>query len=469
MASAARPCASSNVSVKSQETLPAQPTPVVIRGRVRTATLVLLFWLPAGAGDKTQIAWVGDWEEAFEQARKTSRPVMVCINSKDGETANETTAKKIYRDPLFVTLTRKFIMVLVSTRAHSQDGVCPRFGKVTCKQHLDCWKELRANHGERFVIRGSRGAMISPQHAWFRPGGTLLRRKEYFLDKGALLKRMRAVLAATRNPTDPGDDAGGSPEKDAPLNEGDRAELARLGKADKETRRTALANLLATEKTTVHGALIELLRRTRNVELRCSILRALAGAHVVSVRPAAEELLKHKHALVRSFAAVTLEELGSKESIGPLMKRIRSEQDKTARKNMLRALGVVGGAASDKAAARLLLKAVTNEKQKMLRKHAALALRGFRGKATRLVLKRIEQMVLRVKGIEVKKALISVLAFIGEPQTTRPVLEKVLGEMRLDYDRQFVEGAIRALGGKSKGFSTSWLYWEDRNDPARKG
>ena len=104
----------------------------------------------------------------------------------------------------------------------------------------------------------------------------------------------------------------------------------------------------------------------------------------------------------------------------------------------------------------------------MLRKHAALALRGFRGKATRLVLKRIEQMVLRVKGIEVKKALISVLAFIGEPQTTRPVLEKVLGEMRLDYDRQFVEGAIRALGGKSKGFSTSWLYWEDRDDPARK-
>ena len=86
-----------------------------------------------------------------------------------------------------------------------------------------------------------------------------------------------------------------------------------------------------------------------------------------------------------------------------------------------------------------------------------------------MVLKRIEQLVLRVKGIEVKKALISVLAVIGKPKTTRPVLDKILGDMRLDYDRQFVEGAIRALEGKGKGLSTSWLYWEDNVDPARKG
>ncbi len=64
--------------------------------------LVAIPALPGVAGDDTQVGRVGDWEEAFKLPRKTERPVMVCLNSKGGEQANERAARKIYHDPSFV-------------------------------------------------------------------------------------------------------------------------------------------------------------------------------------------------------------------------------------------------------------------------------------------------------------------------------------------------------------------------------
>ena len=70
---------------------------------LRALGLVLLaLAAPARAGDGTQIDWVGDWGDPFRQARQTGKPVMVCINSKDGEQANERAAQRTYQDPWFV-------------------------------------------------------------------------------------------------------------------------------------------------------------------------------------------------------------------------------------------------------------------------------------------------------------------------------------------------------------------------------
>ncbi len=435
---------------------------------MRKSTLLLWLAALAGADDLPQVDWVPSWEKAFEQAKTEGKPVLLCINSKDGEQANEATAKEIYRDPLFVALSRKFVMLLVSTRQHAATGPCPRFGKVTCAEHLQCWRDLTAAHGETFVVPGSGGDMISPQHAWFAPDGRLLRRKEYVLAKDELMERMRATLAEVG--------AGGPPAGEAgPIADKERADLERLKKAtDREARMAALGNLLATEKAAVHEELIALLGATKDTSLKADILRALANAQVAAAGPAAERLLTDGDAQVRSLAAVSLEILADKAAVPTLLKRARAEDDATARKNVCRALGVCGGRAADKAAAKALLDVVGSDKQKMVCKHAALALCGYAGEGAALVRKKLEQAALRTKDPEVRRGIVYALAFVGDAKTTVPVLEKLLEDEHEEWAQNFVRAAISRVGGAkveadAVSESARWLFWEDRQDPARGG
>ena len=393
---------------------------------------------------------------------------MGCINRQDGELAYERAANQIYPAPWFVPLCGRFVMIVVSTLEHAQDGVCPRFGKVTCKQHLDCWTDLKADHGDRFVIPGSRGEMISPQHAWFAPDGTLLQRKEYELTKNELLKRMRSALASVRGEPKPDKNAERRARAYAPLDDRDRAELASLKTGDKLSRWAALGKLLATEKVDVHAALIDLLKSTKDAALKCDILRAFGQARVLDAQAAAEDRLGDEEAEVRSFAAVCLEDLGARDSVRALLKRARTERVAVVRKNLYRALGACGGPEADKAAAKALFKAIAKDSQKIVRKHAALALRGYAGAGAKLVLRRLEQAALRTKDRDVRGAIVYALAYVGNQKTTVRVMEKVLDETREGWARSFVESALKRLKGEKVRFSGSWLFWEDRDDLARK-
>jgi len=445
-----------------------------------------------GTGADRQVAWVADWDRAFAQAKKEDRPVMLCINSKDGESANEKTAKTIYRDPAFVRLSRRFVMVVVSTRTHGTSGRCPRFGRVTCQDHLQCWKALRANFAEQFMASAMSGKMISPQHAWFRPDGTLLRRKEYFLSKADLLGRMHKVLAEVRREAedeeqgsaaggtdgDASGDGAGGPDGDGPidvrkqpLTDAEKAELERVRTADREGRRAALANLLATGKLAAHAALLAFLEESKETGLRCDVLRALGRALVVEAREAIEACLKDRDDLVRSFAAVALEELRLPGSVPALVKRARRERDTQARKNMYRAAGACGGPAADKDAAKALLYALRSDRQNAVKKHAAYALHHFEGeKASRLVLRRLERAALRAHDYGVRGGIVYTLAIIGDEETTLPVLEKIREENENNrWTRRFMDAAIRRLAGEATGFgrTTRFLFREDRDDPAR--
>jgi len=435
---------------------------------VRTLALALLLAVRARAAEP-QIDWALGWDAAFTEAKASHRPVMVCINSKDGEQANETTALTVYRDPLFVAASRRFVMVLVSTREHAGSGPCPRFGKVTCAQHLDCWRDLNANHGE-FVLPGTAGEMISPQHAWFAPDGKLLRRKEYFLGRQELMRLMRRALAETGG-------GGTSAEAAAALSDADRSELARLASAsDKETRTAALGNLLATGKTAANEALLGIVGTTKDPTLKGEIIRALASAQATGVRPVAEKLLSDADPGVRSFAAVALEDLGDAESVPVLAKRARAEDDTLARKNMYRALGACGGASGDKTAAKALLDAALGDKQKLVCRHAALALRAYEGEGAASVRKKVEHAAASTKDPDVRRALVYALAYVGERKTTVAILQKILADEREEWVRAFVRGAIAKLegpapeGGEDKfGDAAAWLFSEDRQDPARSG
>jgi HEAT repeat protein len=158
-----------------------------------------------------------------------------------------------------------------------------------------------------------------------------------------------------------------------------------------------------------------------------------------------------------------------------LLRHGKLERDAWARKNVYRALGACGGPVADKAAARVLLKAMASDKQKMVRKHAALALFGYQtADAATFVRPRLEKAALRTKDTDVRYALVYVLAHLGEAKTSVPVLEKVLDDAREDWARAYVQGAIRklegrrsAIGGDAFSESARWLYCEDRQDPAR--
>jgi HEAT repeat protein len=435
--------------------------------------LLVLLGLPAAAGDpERQVDWVGDWEAAFRQAKETGRPVMVCINSKDLETANEKTARRIYRDPEFVALSRKFVMIVISTIIHKTEGECPRFGKVTCRQHLVCYKELAARHGEQLATAfAAGGEMITPQHVWLRPDGTLMRRKEYWLEKKELLKRMRKVLDDVAKEPE-ADEEAPADDKDAPLNDKDKAELERLAMGDKETRRAALGNLLVNEKTAVYAALVEVLQNSKREDVKCDICRAFGRARILDTRPYVEASLVDKSELVRSFAAVSLEEMAQVASVPELIKRAKSEKDVTARKNMYRALGACGGPAADKDAAKALLKAVRSDKQTSIRKHAAYALRHFTtDEGKKLVVRKLERAALSEKDRGVRAAIVFSLAYIGNVKTTMPVFKRVLAKLKDPVSQGFMRQAMNQLEGQATEFGRAarWIVWEDNADPARRG
>ncbi|MHC4971285.1 MAG: HEAT repeat domain-containing protein [Planctomycetota bacterium] len=440
--------------------------------RARWFFLVLLV-LPVAAEDtERQVDWVGDWDAALKQAKETDRPLMVCINSKDLETANEKTARLIYRDPEFVERSRKFVMVVISTIIHRTSGTCPRFGRVTCAQHLACCKALAARYGEQLATAfAAGGEMITPQHVWLKPDGTLMRRKEYWLEKQEILARMRKVLNDLASAPEPEGDATAD-DKDAPLSEKDKAELHRVDTADKESRRAALGNLLATEKTAAYAALVERLQNSKRVDVRCDICRALGRSQVRDARPYIEACLSDRSELLRSFAAVALEELAHVDSVPVLIKRAKSEKDTQARKNMYRALGACGGPVADKDAAKALLKAVRSDKQNSNRKHAAYSLRTYKtDEGKKLVVRKLEKAALSAKDRGVRGGIVYTLAHIGDVKTTMPVFRKILDKLHDPMSQGFLRLAMRKLRGEPTDFgrSTWFLLWEDREDPARRG
>ncbi|MHC4225032.1 MAG: HEAT repeat domain-containing protein [Planctomycetota bacterium] len=431
--------------------------------------LPLVCALAAGsvrAAERPQVEWMGGWDEAFALARKTGRPVMVCINSKDGEQANDRAAKATYRDPWFVPLSRRFVMIVVSTRKHGGIVGCPRFGKVTCDQHLACWRKLREHHGKEFLLPGTTDEMISPQHAWFAPDGRLLHRKEYELSRDDLLKRMRAVLAELGREPGPENKP---PTSSAPMDDTDRAHLERLRTGNAKTRWAALGTLLATEKVDVHAALLKLLKSSRDIALRCDILRAFGHAQVHDARAAIEARLGDEDELIRSFSAVALEGLGDPASIRVLNKRAQTERKPIVRKNLYRAMGACGGPSGNKSAAKALMKALDKDPHQVVRKHAALALALYAGgPGAKSILKRLEQTAARTKDRDVRSALVYTLAQIGNEKSTVRVLKKVLEDMKVDWEQSFVEGAIAKLEGRQAPFYPGWLFSDDRGDPARK-
>ncbi len=103
------------------------------------------------------------WEDALVLARESQRAILVCVNM-DGEIASEHYAGIRYRQPDKAALYQPYVCVIASVYRHTprdyddqgQRVSCPRFGSVTCGEHI----AIEPTVYEQFMD----GRRIAPRH-----------------------------------------------------------------------------------------------------------------------------------------------------------------------------------------------------------------------------------------------------------------------------------------------------------------
>lgn len=109
------------------------------------------------------VHWQRCFDDALTVARAENRPILVCVNM-DGEIASEHFAGVRYRDPETAALMNKYVCVIASVYRHTPRDYdeggnrvpCPRFGTVTCGEHIESERELYEKYFD--------GKRISPRH-----------------------------------------------------------------------------------------------------------------------------------------------------------------------------------------------------------------------------------------------------------------------------------------------------------------
>jgi len=115
------------------------------------------------------ITWQRTYEDALAESRATGKPILVCINM-DGEIASEHYAGVRYRQAEIAALYEPYVCVIASVyrhtpRDHDDDGrriPCPRFGSVTCGEHI----AIEPGLFQKFMD----GKRIAPRHIGVQQG-----------------------------------------------------------------------------------------------------------------------------------------------------------------------------------------------------------------------------------------------------------------------------------------------------------
>jgi hypothetical protein len=107
------------------------------------------------------------WQRSFDDARRVARarnmPILVAVNM-DGEIASEHFAGVRYRTPETAAQLAKYACVIASVYRHTPRDYdpegkrveCPRFGTVTCGEHIEAERELYDTYFD--------GVRVSPRH-----------------------------------------------------------------------------------------------------------------------------------------------------------------------------------------------------------------------------------------------------------------------------------------------------------------
>lgn len=127
------------------------------------------------------IRWQRTLADALALAKLKKLPLLVVAN-QDGETACESLVRNRYRNKSFAKLANRYVAVIGSTNRHNPRDYddlgrripCPRFGCVTCGEHIAIEPELYANY--------FKGQRVAPRHIGIDTKGK--ERFDRYLDSG---------------------------------------------------------------------------------------------------------------------------------------------------------------------------------------------------------------------------------------------------------------------------------------------
>lgn len=151
----------------------------------RASTLLTLTLLTIAAGLPAQrarrsgtprpptVRWQRTLVDAEAVAKALGQPLLLCVNM-NGETASEQLASGRYTSPEFAALVTGFVAVIASPDRHTPNDhdaqgrriLCPRFGCVTCGEHIQIEPAIFAKY-----LKSNR---VAPRHMGIGVDGAML-------------------------------------------------------------------------------------------------------------------------------------------------------------------------------------------------------------------------------------------------------------------------------------------------------
>ena len=310
-------------------------------------------------GQSKGIDWKTSLDEALALAAKENKPILVAFNM-DRERANDRMAREHYKDPAVLAIAGKYICLIASKFRHAEelDGICPRFGTVTCTQHISGEIAARKKYLKTVNVE-------SPQHLILRPDGTLFRKKVWFMSTEQLADLLSKAHRDLFPDQYTGDVKGGQiPVEEEPEEEPEEedaeedAEDEPVPVTPKEIRDSILKKRdiweikkLARElmkkeaplKQEADEILDDLLsNKEYQVEVTCGLLLAHGFRGNKKAVKKVAKFLSHKEEKIRSHAAVALEDIADQSAYTAVRKQLKREKEDNVTKNLVRAFGVVG-------------------------------------------------------------------------------------------------------------------------------
>ena len=218
------------------------------------------------------VTWQRTFEDAFKVAAELGKPVLVCVNM-DGEPASEHWAGIKYRTSETARLLEPYVCLVASVyrhspRDHDEEGrriPCPRFGGVTCGEHITLEPILYEKYFE--------GQRIAPRHILLERDGTKGYDVFYSWDTASVANAF----------------AEGVKDRPKPVEPGERSLEARLQTAD-VNERLALEKAYLTGSHTERRTLLETTLKARVVDQLELLRLALFGLDVELARLARRAL-----------------------------------------------------------------------------------------------------------------------------------------------------------------------------------
>jgi hypothetical protein len=256
------------------------------------------------------ITWQRSFEDALAVSRETKKPILVCVNM-DGEIASEHYAGIRYRQPDIARLYEPYVTVIASVyrhtpRDHDEEGrriLCPRFGTVTCGEHI----AIEPGLFEQFFD----GRRIAPRHIGVELDSAEMYDVYYAWDTDTIFNSLREGIA-NRPPPPP------------PLARGDRPLLERVASPDIADR-TAVEQAYVRGDKALRRSLLEAALRIREVDQLELLRLALFGFDVDLARIARRVLAQSKSEsaidLIREALRVPMEP-GEREALITALDRL---------------------------------------------------------------------------------------------------------------------------------------------------